>query len=218
MTPWTPFPGSLCLAAPLQDLPRLSPYVQEHALHPRATEQRRQQSWAARALARAALRQLGGPEVAIGHDAGGAAQWPAGWTGSLSHADGMAAALVAPSSCFAALGIDIEPHQPLPEDAAALVLDASERRALAQLPGGYARWSRAVFAAKECVHKCVHPWRGAWLEFEEVRIHLDPAADRFSIEPLGAAAQAACAGIGGGVLLFAGDHVLAALAAERSDA
>ncbi|HEY1090987.1 MAG TPA: 4'-phosphopantetheinyl transferase superfamily protein, partial [Burkholderiaceae bacterium] len=99
--------------------------------------------------------------------------------------------------------------------AAALVLDAADLQALAALPGGYARWSRTVFLAKECVHKCVHPLRGAWLEFDEVRICLDAERGRFRVEALSARARAACAGCEEGVLKFTGDHVLAALAIGR---
>jgi len=215
MTPWHPFAGCLCLVEPLAQLPLRSDYALEQSLYPRAPDARRQQAIAARELARRALAQLGGPMVAIGRGAQGAPEWPAGWTGSLAHSDTMAAALLGPARDYAALGIDLEPDAPLPEDASAIALDAVERRALAALPGGYARWSRAVFAAKECVHKCVHPLRGAWLEFDELRVHLDPQALTFTLEPLGASARAACAGIGAGALRYAEAHVVAALAIGR---
>lgn len=215
MKAWQPFGNSLCLLAPLASLPQESPYAEEQALHARARPARRAESLAARALAREALQRLGATAAPIGREPGGAPRWPAQWTGSLSHGGGMAAALLGPASQWAALGVDIEPATELPDDAASLVLDAFERHQLARLPGGYARWSRAVFAAKECVHKCVHSLHGTWLEFEEVRIRFDAASARFTVEPLGAAAQAACAGLCEGALLFSGDHVVAALAIGR---
>lgn len=218
MKAWQPFGNTLCLLAPLAALPQESPWPEEQVLHAAALPARRAESLAARALAREALRRLGADAAPIGRQPGGAPRWPAPWTGSLSHGGGMAAALLGPAAHWAALGVDIEPAAALPDDAAAMVLDAFERHEIVRLPGGYARWSRAVFAAKECVHKCVHPRHGTWLEFEEVRIRIDAASARFTVEPLGAAARAACAGLCEGTLLFTGDHVVAALAIGREAA
>lgn len=212
---WTPYPGSLCEVAPLAAFPATSPYPEEQALLASALPARRHESLAARALARQVLRRLGGAGQGIGRAASGAPCWPSGWTGSLSHGGGLAAALLGSAADWSALGVDIEPDAPLPEDAAALAFDALERQGLDRLPGGYARWSRAAFAAKECVHKCIHPLRGAWLEFDEIRVRFEPAKAAFHVEPLSSGAKAACTGLAAGALRFDQGYIIAALAIGR---
>ncbi|MFT4263930.1 MAG: 4'-phosphopantetheinyl transferase superfamily protein, partial [Nocardioides sp.] len=70
-----------------------------------------------------------------------------------------------------ALGLDLEPDLPLPPDAAAVALTDRERGGVDPADG------RLVFAAKECVHKAIHPLTGIWLEFDEVEIALDLTGD-----------------------------------------
>lgn len=164
---------------------------------------RRRQSAAARELARIALRELDvqvdTDTVAIGRHAKGWPLWPAGWTGSLAHDAEHAVALIAPSALYAGLGVDVEPLLALPPDAAGLVIGAAERAQIAGLPGGDARWSRALFGAKECVHKLLNPLTGAFLEFDEVQIVFEdagapadqPSVPSFRVMPLSAAASAA---------------------------
>lgn len=160
---------------------------------------RRRQSIAARELARVALRERGGEAVAIGRHAKGWPLWPAGWTGSLAHDAEHAVALIAPSALYAGLGVDVEPLLALPPDAAGLVIGAAERAQIAGLPGGDARWGRALFGAKECVHKLLNPLTGAFLEFDDVQIVFEdagapadqPSLPSFRVMPLSAAASAA---------------------------
>lgn len=163
---------------------------------------RRQAHFAAgRACAHAALARLGAPSAPLLRDSTGAPAWPDGVTGSLSHCPEAAIAIVARRGDWPALGIDVEADRPLPDDAASYVLSDPERAALALLPGGAGRWALAAFAAKECVHKCVHPLRGAFLEFTEVAIRIELSADSddreagFVAEPLSGRARAALAGM-----------------------
>jgi len=131
---------------------------------------RRQAFLAGRAVAATALAALHQP-TAVGRAADGAPQWPAGVVGSIAHDGAQAVAVVGLSRHWQALGVDVEPDLPLPEDAASLVLRSEDEAALAQHFGPEApRYGRLVFGAKECVHKALHPWRGAWLEFDAVRI------------------------------------------------
>lgn len=193
-------PGTACVWTPLPD-ERF-----EAALHPveaalvAGTAPRRRAHFAAgRACAHAALATLDADVTPLRRAAGGAPQWPETIAGSLSHCPEAAAAIVARTGDWAALGIDIEADRALPDDAAEYVLADAERAALAALPGGVARWALAAFAAKECVHKCVHPLRGAFLEFAEVAIRIAPSGDHgdasFVAEPLSDQARAAFAGL-----------------------
>lgn len=129
---------------------------------------RRQSFLAGRSVAAAALSALQLP-VEVGRDSDGAPLWPAGAVGSIAHDALQAVAMVGRSSLWRAVGVDVEPDQPLPADAASLVLRAEDHIALRDGFGSDAsRNERLVFCAKECVHKALHPWRGVWLEFEEV--------------------------------------------------
>jgi 4'-phosphopantetheinyl transferase EntD len=212
---WRPFAGALCLLAPLAALPGHSAYAEEAVLAGIVNTRRRHQAFAVRALARQALQRLGAPAAGIARAHNGAPVWPEGWTGSLAHDARCAVALVGRSRDFRALGVDVEPAEPLPEDAASIALDAVERAALERLDGGFARWSRAAFGAKECVHKCINPLTGAWLEFDEVSLEFDDLRHRFVASPVSAKAATAARGLGGrfgsGAVWFAGGEVVAAL-------
>jgi 4'-phosphopantetheinyl transferase EntD len=194
MRHWQPYPGSLCLLASLDQLGAASAHAAEQTLLAIPNAARRQQAIAVRELARVAMQQLGCESAhGIGRSENGAPIWPSGWTGSLAHDSARAVALLARSGEYAALGVDVEPLQALPEDAASLVISGHERQHIASLPGGYARWSRALFGAKECVHKLLNPLSGVFLDFDEVAIEFDAGSQlsvpSFRVMPLSDAAS-----------------------------
>jgi len=130
---------------------------------------RRRASGAARVAARVALAALGGPaDAALPRSPGRFPLWPPGFVGSLAHDEEIAVAVAARSERAAALGVDIEPAKPLPEDVAGIVLKQSERLACARDP----TLSRAVFAAKEAVYKAINPLDGSPLEYEDIEVNL----------------------------------------------
>ncbi|WP_293368738.1 4'-phosphopantetheinyl transferase [Nevskia sp.] len=194
-------PHSACLWTPLPQ-PGLDAalHADEAALIADVAPRRRAHFAAGRACAHAALNAIGRDVDVLLRSVDGAPLWPNGVTGSISHCPDAAVAIAADSAHWTALGIDVESDRALPDDAAEYVLSAVERERLAALPGGLARWALSAFAAKECVHKCVHPLGGAFLEFDEVAIHFsfDTAADqaaRFVVEPLSVKARIALAGL-----------------------
>lgn len=130
---------------------------------------RRRASGAARIAARAALSALGGDGAApLPRSAGGYPLWPAGFVGSLAHDEALAVALAAPAARFVALGVDVEPCEPLPADVTQIALLPAERRAAAADPP----LGRAIFAAKEAVYKAVNPFDGTALEYEDIDVDL----------------------------------------------
>ncbi len=157
-------------------------------------ERRRLAFQAGRAVAALALQALGRGDP-VGRDAAGAPQWPPGCVGSIAHDDDRAVAVVADAREWLAIGVDVEPDLPLPADAASIVLLSADRHALAQAFGHRAAaHERLVFSAKECVHKAIHPWRGVWLEFDEVAIHWQSSGSdhgQWQALPLSAAARQA---------------------------
>jgi len=142
-----------------------------------ATAQRRAEHATGRALARQALARLGMAPTALPADDRGAPTWPAGVVGSLTHCPGLRAAAVARSSDVVALGIDAEPHAPLPEGVLDVVAGAAEQQhlvALARIDPTVA-WDRLLFSAKESVYKVWSPATGRWLDFAQVEVSLHPS-------------------------------------------
>lgn len=103
---------------------------------------------------RAAALALGaGGTVGIGAD--GLPGWPAGWIGSITHTDDVAAAVVAPARAVRILGLDLEPIMP---DALATQIAPQivpEGLSPSDLPPGV-ELTRA-FSAKEALYKALFP-------------------------------------------------------------
>ncbi|MFD0027341.1 4'-phosphopantetheinyl transferase family protein [Streptomyces sp. NPDC055059] len=94
----------------------------------------------------------------------------------MTHCPGYRAAAVASRTRLLSLGIDAEPHAPLPAGVLDLVADPVERAALARLarthPGVH--WDTLLFSAKESVFKAWFPLMGSWLDFTDARLHFRP--------------------------------------------
>jgi 4'-phosphopantetheinyl transferase EntD len=74
----------------------------------RSTEKRRRDFALGRACARVAMMNLGYGDAVIAKGKDGAPLWPSGVTGSITHTQGYAAALVGESRKFLGIGIDAE--------------------------------------------------------------------------------------------------------------
>jgi 4'-phosphopantetheinyl transferase EntD len=158
------------------DPPDVVLFPEEQHVIARAVEKRRREFGSVRHCARRALAELGVPPQPILPGRRGAPQWPAGVTGSMTHCAGFRGAAVAHSADIAALGVDAEPHEPLPDGVAEVVLRPEERDGVARLaethPG--VAWDRLVFSAKESVFKTWYPSTGRELDFGEATIDFDP--------------------------------------------
>ncbi|HEY5834592.1 4'-phosphopantetheinyl transferase family protein [Streptomyces sp.] len=140
----------------------------------RAVAKRRAEYAAGRACARAALSALGTEPVPILRDAErGAPVWPDGVVGSITHCDGYRAAAVAYATDILTLGIDAEPHGPLPQGVFDVITATpAETDALADLTGRAPEihWDRLLFSAKETVYKAWYPFHRRMLGFEEAEL------------------------------------------------
>lgn len=196
--PW--LPETHCIWMPLpQPSSEAALDVLESELIADVAPRRRAHFAAGRRCAHAVLAMLGRDIDAVLRSVDGAPLWPAGVVGSIAHCPDAAVAIAADGRRWAALGIDVETDRALADDAAHYVLTAEERQRMADLPGGLARWALPAFAAKECVHKCVHPLSGAYLAFDEVAIRFECANEAeaitcFVVEPQSARARTALAG------------------------
>jgi 4'-phosphopantetheinyl transferase EntD len=158
---------------------RLLPEEEAHVA--RAVEVRRREFTTGRHCARVALRRLGYAPVAIGRGERGAPGWPTGVVGSITHCAGYRAAAVARATDLRALGIDAEPHQPLPAEVLDLVALPPERERLDRLAalGPGIAWDRLLFSAKESVYKVWAPLTGTFLDFDGAEIVVNPAEGAF---------------------------------------
>lgn len=145
-------------------------FPEEEELIARSVTKRRNDFATARACARRAMRPLGLEPVAVLHGKRGMPLWPDGIVGSLTHCDGYRAAALARAAGVLSLGIDAEPHAPLPEGVGELVVRPSERERFAAPSAGEAggiHWDRLLFSAKESVFKTWYPLTLTELDFDE---------------------------------------------------
>lgn len=158
---------------PLWDAPL---YPGEAVLVERAVDKRRREFAAVRGCARQAMEKLGVPAQSVLSSERGAPRWPAGLIGSMTHCDGYCAAALARAADLASLGIDAEPHGPLPDGVGPSVFLPAEIDRLARLTGQRpaVHWDRLLFSAKESVYKAWFPLTRTWLDFSEADITLHP--------------------------------------------
>ncbi len=99
--------------------------------------------------------------------------WPPGIVGSITHDRALCVAVVARSSAYAGIGVDVEPDEPLADDVAARIWSGDEATAAAAsgvVP--LASAAKLVFAAKEAVYKCQFAITGEYVGFHGVSVEL----------------------------------------------
>ena len=169
-------PTSVAVAEAFDDPPEAVLYPEEEPAVARAVDKRRREYTTGRYCARRALATLGLPLVAIPPGPNRSPAWPPGIVGSITHCAGYRAAAVAHDRDLAGLGIDAEPHGPLPEGVLAAVALPAEQARLAELAreAPDVHWDRLLFSAKESVYKVWYPLARRWLGFEEAELDLGP--------------------------------------------
>ncbi|AQS67085.1 4'-phosphopantetheinyl transferase [Streptomyces pactum] len=169
-------PAAVAVAETCGDPPDAPLLDGEPEVVSRAVEERRREFAAVRRCARRALADLGVGPVSILPGERGAPVWPEGLVGSMTHCDGYQGAAVARvSDGVLAIGVDAEPHLPLPDGALRLVGLEAERLRIADMarldPG--VDWDRLLFSMKECVYKAWFPLTRRWLGFEQADITIE---------------------------------------------
>jgi 4'-phosphopantetheinyl transferase EntD len=153
-------------------------YPEEEAVVAQAVHKRRREFAVVRHCARRAMEKLGVPPQPLVPGERGAPRWPSGLTGSMTHCDGYCAAALVRATDLASLGIDAEPHGPLPDGVLPSVSLPVEQERLRRLAEAWPdiHWDRLLFSAKEAVFKAWFPLTGLWLEFTEadIEISVDP--------------------------------------------
>ncbi|MGH4009953.1 MAG: 4'-phosphopantetheinyl transferase family protein [Pseudonocardiaceae bacterium] len=185
-------PGAAACAEAFDDPPDAVLYPQEEAVISRAVEKRRREFRTVRHCARQALREIGLPPAALLSGEHREPLWPPGVVGSMTHCAGYRAAAVARSRDLLTIGIDAEPHQPLPPGVLETIALGDELVQIADLAATHsAHWDRVLFCAKETVYKAWFPLTQRWLGFHDAAITINPAAlDVAAINPTNGAFSA----------------------------
>lgn len=155
----------------------------ETAAIAQAREGRRGEFTTGRACARRALAHFGVPPVAIPHCPDRGPQWPAGFVGSITHCRGYRGAAVARRTDVLSIGIDAEPHAPLPQRVAAKIALPSELAWLREQPPGI-HFDTVLFSIKESIYKAWHPLARRWLGFRDALVTISPADATFTVRLL----------------------------------
>lgn len=175
-------PEGVAVAEFLCDPPEARPYPQEAAAVAGAVPERRLEYATVRHCARLALTQLGLPPVAVPSGPDRAPIWPADIAGSMTHCTGYRGAALAPVTLLDSIGIDAEPHEPLPDGLLRLIARPDELPGLAALRSARpdVHWDRLTFSAKESVYKAWYPLVRRWIGFEDASLRFDPVAETFT--------------------------------------
>lgn len=132
------------------------------------------QSGAARIVARALLAKRGFLQVQIPKSQAGPPIWPQGIVGSLAHHDTVAAAAIAGNESVGGLGIDIEPHEPLPSDLVDIIATKNEKK---RYNKSFLQ-ARYIFVLKEAVYKAYFPIFKKIIDFHDIEIDIDAGIGR----------------------------------------
>ncbi|GAA2856975.1 putative 4'-phosphopantetheinyl transferase [Actinoplanes cyaneus] len=175
-------PPPVRTAMAFTDDPDEACYPGEESLIATAAPNRRREILTARRCAREALLALGHAPAAILRGATREPLWPTGVAGSITHCAGFRAAAVARTSEITSVGIDAEPHAPLPPRVLGSVTTPADLTVLDRLAVSHPEtcWDRLLFSAKESIYKAWFPVTGRWLGFEDASLTIDPEAGTFT--------------------------------------
>ena len=150
-------------------------FAVEARLVARAVDKRRREFATGRTCARRALAAIGLPATAVPSGDRGQPLWPPGVVGSITHCQGYRACAVAHATELAAIGVDAEPHAPLPAGLIGDIALEPELAGLASLASSApdVHWGRLLFCAKEAVYKAWYPLAEKPLDFGEALVRFE---------------------------------------------
>lgn len=191
-------------------------YPEEQNAVAKAVPKRRIEFASGRKAARVALQYLGCTAGPIPSATDRQPVWPEGVVGSISHANGFAAALVGRACNVAGLGIDIEGKAPLKDEILSYVLTPTERARAAKQPRlGGITVCKATFVAKEAIFKAIYPITNRFFGFQDAEVSL--SADGHWIASLapGVLPEADACSLQTGRFVVLDDLVVASVAVTR---
>jgi enterobactin synthetase component D / holo-[acyl-carrier protein] synthase len=159
-------------------------FAEEKRIIASSVIKRRTEFSTSRGCAHSAIAELGLRPTPVLSGPRGEPVWPRGIVGSITHCQGYRAAAVGRQRDLLSIGIDAEPHLPLPPGLVFDVTLPEERSALNTLSRlrSDVHWDRVHFSAKESVYKTWFPLTGIGLDFHQCRLSFDPWQATFNLE------------------------------------
>lgn len=137
----------------------------------RAVASRRSEFAFGRECAQRAVAELGAGNGVVGRGPDRAPTWPDGISGSISHVDGYAVAVAAPTSGADTVGIDVVGPGSVTDDIVPVAFTGDERtRLTARHPLDLPHARAVAFGAKEALFKAQHQLTRRWVDFHEVEV------------------------------------------------
>lgn len=150
-------------------------FEEEAASVARAVARRRLEFALGRTAARRALSALGLPKVALPQNPDRSVAWPEPAWGSITHTEGLCAAVAALRSQLSGLGIDAERKERVEPRLWHLIATEREQAWMAGAPSEPERLLRAalLFSAKESFYKAQFCVSRAWVGFHDAELAFD---------------------------------------------
>lgn len=150
-------------------------FEEERSCLARAIEKRRNEFAMGRTAARRALAKLGFPPTPLLSNDDRSVAWPAYVWGSITHADGLCAAVVAKREDLRGIGIDVEVRKRVEPKLWRMIATEREQANLAQQVDEAARLERAtlLFSAKEAFYKAQFCVTRSWVGFQDAEVDFE---------------------------------------------
>jgi len=159
-------------------------YPEERELIKYAIDKRQREFAAGRLCAKEGLRELGITDFPILKDHKGAPIWPPGIGGSISHARGCCAAIVARVNERESLGLDIEKIDRLDSNLWGHLFVQKEIKWLKSMGDEAQKYASIQFSAKEAFYKAQYLLTHSWLGFKDVMIEIKETEEKFILHLL----------------------------------
>jgi 4'-phosphopantetheinyl transferase EntD len=186
-------------------------YKEERALIEHAIKKRQNDFAVGRLCAKKALSALGIENFPVLMNPKGAPIWPAGVSGSISHAKGCCAAVVAQIQDGESLGLDIEEISRIKESIWEYAFCPEEIVWLRTQSTESPKWASVIFAAKEAFYKAQYPITHSWFGFKDAVILIDKESYEFTVRLLTELGEWSKAKSFKGKYAFFNEHVAAGI-------
>jgi 4'-phosphopantetheinyl transferase EntD len=145
----------------------------EEAAIARAVDKRKLEFALGRTAARQALAQLGIAPVALPQNKDRSVEWPAAAWGSITHADGICAAVATLRTQHAGVGLDAELRERVKRELWGHIATEREQRWLSEHEPLSAARATLLFSAKEAFYKAQFCVSRAWVGFLDAELEFD---------------------------------------------
>lgn len=167
------FPHGAAVAASTDGADPATLWPSEYGPVAKAIQKRQREFAGGRSCARAALRALGYPDMALPSREDRRPQWPEGVVGSITHTTGLCAAVAAPAARLAGVGVDAELRGRVREHLYPQICTPGEAEWLKGLTeDDRADMAALVFSAKEAFYKAQYTLTEQFLGFDDARLEL----------------------------------------------